>query len=421
MNILHTCCCGLDIHLKRVVACLLKQGAGGATGERQIRTFHTTTADLLALSDWLKRQGCTHVAMESTGVYWKPIYNLLEGEFELVVVNPQHIKALPGRKTDVGDAEWIADLLAHGLLRPSFIPTTPQRDLRELTRYRTTLVQERARLINRLQKVLEDANIKLGAVVSDVTGVSARAMLEALLAGESDPAALAKLARGRLREKREALKAALAGVQAGRLRPSHRFLLAQHLEHMDYLEEAIAQVEAEIEARIGPFDANGELELLDTIPGVNRRIAQIIVAEVGVDMRRFPSHRHLASWVGLCPGNNESGGKRKGGQTRKGSSWLRQALMEAAHGAARSKHTYLSAQYHRLAARKGRKKALVAVAHSISVIVYHVLNHLEPYQELGGNYYDERDREMVTRRAVGRLQRLGYIVHLQPIALPQAA
>jgi transposase len=404
MNVLYERCCGLDIHKKSVVACLITpQG-------KQVRTFGTMTPDILRMADWLHSQGCTHVAMESTGVFWKPIYNLLEGEFELLVVNAQHIKAVPGRKTDVKDAEWIADLLRHGLLRASFIPGAEQRDLRELTRYRTTLVRERADTINRLHKVLEDANIKLGSVATDITGVSARSMLESLLAGQSDPTVLAELAKGRLREKSDALLSALAG----RVRSFHRFMIAEHLGHIDYLDAAIERVSQQIEEKARPFVSEGQMELLDSVPGISERAAQVLVAEVGTDTSRFPSAAHLASWAGICPGNNQSGGKRGSGKTRKGSPWLKQVLMEAAHGAVRTKGSYFAAQYHRLRGRRGSKRAMVAVAHSILVVVYHVLSRHTSYQELGGNYFDERERQMVERGAVRRLERLGYRVHLEP-------
>jgi transposase len=408
MEVLYRCCCGLDVHKKLVVACLLLTGTDGKV-LKEIRTFSTMTADLLALADWLTAAGCTHVAMESTGVYWRPIYNLLEGMFDLLVVNAQHIKAVPGRKTDVRDAEWIADLLRHGLLKGSFIPEAPQRELRDLTRHRQTLVNERARSVNRLQKVLEDANLKLACVATDVLGVSARAMLDALLAGEADPAVLADLAQGKLRAKLPQLKQALAG----HLKPHHRFLLSELLAQIDYLDEAITRVSDEIAARLA--DAAADVELLDSIPGVNQRTAEIVLAEIGQDMSRFPSAGHLASWAGMCPGNHESAGKRKSGKTRKGSPWLRQALIEAAHGAARSKKTYLGAQYRRLVVRLGKKKAIVAVAHSILVIAYHVLTRREAYQDLGPNYFDEHDRQRVEERLVRRLKRLGYEVELKPL------
>lgn len=368
------------------------------------------TADLLALADWLTAAGCTHVAMESTGVYWKPVFNLLEGLFALLVVNAQHIKQLPGRKTDMRDAEWIADLLQHGLLRASFIPSAEQRALRDLTRHRSTVVEERSRIVNRLQKVLEDTNIKLAAVASDITGKSARTMLEALLAGERDATRLADLARGRMRSKRAQLEQALAG----RLQPHHGFLIAEHLSHIDYLDEAIERLSAQIAARL--TECEEEIALLDTVPGLSRRSAEVLVAEIGTDLSRFPSAAHLASWAGMCPGNHESGGKRLSGRTRKGSRWLRQVLIEAAHAAARSKTTYLGAQYRRLAARRGTKKAIIAVGHTILVMVYHVLTRRQPYSDLGANYFDEHDRQAVERRLVRRLEKLGLTVSIERAA-----
>ena len=409
MDVLYERCCGLDVHKKTVVACLMISRQKGRVS-REVRTYGTSTTDLLALLDWLQSEGCTHVAMESTGVYWKPIYNILEGTFQLLVVNAHHLKTVPGRKTDVRDAEWIADLLRHGLLRASFVPSAPQRELRDLTRYRTSLVMDRARIVNRIQKLLEDANIKLGDVVSDITGVSARSMLEALIAGVSDPHELAQLARGRLKAKHEQLVKALQG----RFTAHHAFVLVEHLGHLNYLDECIERVTAEIEVRLSA--QNTDVDLLDTIPGINPRTASLLLAEIGSDMTRFPSARHLASWAGVCPGNNESAGKRYSGQTRKANKWLRQALMEAAHGAARTKDTYLSAQYRRLVARRGKKRALVAVAHSILTIIYYVLKRQEPYRELGGNYFDARDRKAVERRLVARLENLGNQVLLQPVA-----
>jgi transposase len=407
MEIVSTRCCGLDVHKRSVVACLLVSGPAG-TPTKEIRTFGTMTHDLLALSDWLSAAGCSHVAMESPGVFWKPIYNLLEGQFELLVVNAQPIKAVPGRKTAVRDAEWIADLLRHGLLRPSFIPERPQRELRELTRYRTSLAHDRANEVNRLQKVLEGANIKLASVATDILGRSGRDILETLVSGTTDAAALAQLARGRLREKIPQLEQALAG----QFSPHHRFLIAQQLAHIDFLDASRERVSAEIGDRLRPFEP--ELEQFQTIPGVGRRTAAVLVAEIGTDLRRFPSARHLASWAGLCPGNDESAGKRRSGRTRKGSPWLRTALVEAAQAAAHTKDTYLAVQYRRLAARRGAKRAAVAVAHSILVMVYALLTQHVTYHELGGQYFDERDRQAVQRRLVRRLEALGYAVSLQP-------
>src|SRR5436190_3047882 len=410
MDVMYPQCCGLDVHKKTVAACLITS-TEGAEPVKEIRTFGTMTAALLALADWLQQAGCTHVAMESTGVYWRPVYNLLEGQFELLVVNAQHIKTVSGRKTDVKDAAWIAELLRHGLLRGSFIPSKPQRQLRELTRYRSTLVQDHARALNRLQAVLEDANLKLAAVVTDIYGVSARAMLAAILAGERDVETLADLARGRLRAKRDQLREALEG----RVTAHHSFLLTEHLSTLEYLDEAIARISAEIDQRL---TAEQEaIALLDTIPGVGPRAAEMLIAEIGTDMSRFPSATHLASWAGMCPGNHESGGKRLSGKTRKGNRWLRQVLVEIAHVASKTKNTYLAAQYKRIAARRGKKRALIAVGHTVLTIVYTMLTRKQPYQDLGAAYFDQRERHRVERRLVQRLERLGYEVALQPKAL----
>src|SRR5207248_2076406 len=350
MQVLFPRCCGLDVHKKNLVACVLVPGADGKAA-RFLRTFGTMTADLLGLTDWLLAYGVTHVAMESTGVYWKPVYNLLEAQFTLLLVNAQHIKQVPGRKTDVKDCEWIADLLRHGLLRPSFVPDRPQRDLRELTRYRTTLIQARSAEVNRLQKTLEGANIKLAAVASSIVGKSAREMLNALVAGATDPTALAQLARGRLREKLPQLEQALQGHFAAH----QQFLVAQHLAHLDYLDEVIERLSLEIGERLRPFDEM--LGQLETIPGVGRRAAEIVVAEMGTDLSRFPSVGHLAAWAGVAPGNNESAGKRRSGKTRKGNPHLRTLLVETGQAAGRTKDTYLAAQYRRLAARRGQRRA----------------------------------------------------------------
>jgi transposase len=354
--------------------------------------------------------------MEATGSYWKPIWNVLEGAFDLLLANAQHIKAVPGRKTDVKDAEWIADLLRYGLLRPSFVPDRAQRELRELTRYRTSLVQERAAEASRLQKTLEGANLKLGDVASNVLGRSARAMLEQLVAGQTDAVALAQLARGRLREKIPQLERALAG----RVAPHQRFLLAQQLAHLAYLDAAIERVSAEVAERLRPLGAT--LERLDTIPGVGRRTAEILLAEIGPDMGRFPTAGHLASWASMCPGHDESAGKRRSGKTRQGSPWLRQALVEAAQAAGRTRGTYLSAQYHRLAARRGKKKAVIAVGHTILVTAYYLLAREQAYEDLGPDYFERRDRAAVERRSIRRLEALGYRVTLEPLApAPSAA
>ena len=407
MQVLYGCCSGLDIHKRFVVACVLTTAADGSV-QKVTRTFSTMTDELLALLDWLTEVGCTQVAMESTSAYWRPIYNLLEDHLTVLVANAYHLKAVPGRKTDVRDAEWIADLLRHGLIRGSFIPSREQRHLRDLTRYRTHLVEERARVTNRLQMVLEDANVKLASVVTDVRGVSARAILEALVAGESDPTTLADLARGRLRAKRELLLRAVVG----RFTAHHTFLIAEHLSQLAYLEEAMERVSIEIEQRLQTDQE--PIDLLDTVPGIGRRAAEIIIAELGTDLGRFPSANHLASWVGLCPGNAESGGKRLSGKTRKGNRWLRQVLIEIAHVATKTRGTYLAAQYRRIAARRGKKRALVAVAHTVLVIIYHILTRREPYRDLGEAYFDHLERQHVERRLVRRLERLGYAVTLTP-------
>ena len=409
MDVIYERCCGLDVHKRTIAACLIVPGMGGAP-QKEIRTFGTMTEDLLELMDWLVTAGCTHVAMESTGVYWKPIYNLLEATFTPLLVNARHIKSVPGRKTDVKDCEWIADLLRHGLLRGSFVPERPQRELRELGRYRTTLVRERSAEVSRLQKTLEGANIKLASVATDIMGKSGRQMLKALIGGSTDTSAMAQLARGKLRAKIPQLERALRGCSGAH----QRFLIAQQLAHIDFLEETIEQLSAEIAERMRPFEE--AVKRLETIPGVGRRTAEAILAEIGPEVSRFPTAGQLASWAGMCPGNNQSGGKRRGGKTTKGDPWLRAALVEAAHAAGRTKNTYLSAQYRRLASRRGKKRAAVAVDHTILVIAYHLLQRSCGYEELGGDYFDKRDRQAVERRLVRRLEGLGYKVSLDPVA-----
>jgi transposase len=408
MRVLHERCCGLDVHKKFVVACLLTTSADG-TGHKEVRTYSAMTNDLLALADWLRAEDCGPVVMESTGSYWRPVFNLLEEQCEVLVVNAYHVKAVPGRKTDVKDAEWLADLLRHGLLRASFIPAPAQRHLRDLTRYRIHLVDERTRLINRLQAVLEDANIKLASVVTDVRGLSAREILQRLLEGETDAQALAELARGRLRAKREALAQAVVG----RLQAHHIFLLREQLAHLEYLDAAIARVDAELEARLAA--EQDALALLQSIPGVARRTAEVLVAEIGTDLSRFPSAEHLASWAGMCPGNAESGGRRLSGRTRRGNPWLRRTLAEVANVAGRTKGTYLAAQFRRIAARRGKGRAIVAVGHSVLVAIYYMLTRHEPYRELGAQYFDEHARDHVQRRLVHRLERLGFVVTLEAL------
>lgn len=406
MEVVHTHCAGLDVHKKTVVAAIVVPASGGGLAE-ETRTFGTMTDDLLLLTDWLLSYGVTHVAMESTGEYWKPVYNILENNFELLLINAQHIKAVPGRKTDVNDAQWIADLLRHGLLRASFVPPLGQRELRELTRYRITFVRERATLVNRVQKVLESANIKLGSVATDVMGVSARAMLEAIIMGQATSDEMAALAKGRMREKRAELVKALSG----RVKPHHRFVLSELLCQIDNLDEAIERFNEQIEEYCRPFEQ--AVTLLDTIPGVGRETAEIIVAEIGIDMSRFPSANHLAAWAGVAPGNYESAGKRKSGRLRQGNKTLKTVLNQAAHAAAHTKDTYLAAQAHHLAGRRGKKRAIMAVAHSILVIAYHLIQRQEAYRDLGGNYFDQRRPEATAKRLVKRLERLGYQVSLQ--------
>ena len=407
MEIVYKRCCGLDVHKETVAACVMIRE--GEKVQKEIRTFRTMTSDLLVLHDWLLAHRVTHVAMESTGVYWKPVFNLLEGSFEVLLVNASHIKAVPGKKTDIKDCEWIADLLSHGLLKGSFIPPQPIRDLRDLTRYRKSLSDERTREINRLQKLLETANIKLSSVATDVMGVSGKAMLEAILSGSTEPEVLADLAKGRLRNKLSLLKEALQG----RFRPHHRFLLGQILSHLDFLDEAIEEMSKEVEKRLDPFLQ--EIELLKTIPGVKQRMAEVILAEIGANMSRFPTHRHLASWAGLCPGNNESAGKRKSGKTRKGDRWLKRGLTESSWAVSRAKETYLSALYHRMVRRRGKKKATVAVAHAMIVIAYHILKHKLPYSELGADYFDRLNVSYIKHHFTKRLEALGYKVTLEPL------
>jgi transposase len=407
MDVIHRNCAGLDVHKKIVVAAILVEGRS-----KDIRSYGTMTADLLELSDWLMSRGVTHVAMESTGEYWKPIFNILENNFEVMLVNAQHISKVPGRKTDVSDAAWIADLLRHGLLSASFIPPIGQRELRELTRFRSTFVKERATLVNRVQKVLESANIKLASVASDVVGVSGRAMLEAIIAGTATPEQMAELSKGKLRSKREELSRALEG----RVKPHHRFVLTELLSQIDGLEETIARFDQEIEEYCRPYEE--AVTLLDTIPGVARQTAENIVAEIGTDMSRFPTANHLASWAGVAPGNNKSAGKKRSGKVKKGNKPLGVILNQAAHSAAHTKNTYLSAQYHRLAGRRGKKRALVAVAHSILVMSYFMIKRHEPYCELGSDYFDRRRPETTAKRLVTRLEHMGYQVSLHQSSVP---
>ncbi len=435
---------GLDVHKKTVVGTRMRVGSE----ERvlwQTKTFGTTTPDLLELHDWLLEWSPTHVAMESTADYWKPIFNILEDSFEVWLVNAQHVKQVPGRKTDAKDSEWLAELMLHGMLRPSFIPPKPLRALRELTRYRTTLVQERVRVVNRVQKLLEGANIKLSSVVNDIMGVSARAMLAEIAAGQTDATLMAELAKGRLRNKIPALQKALAG----RVESHHRFVLAQQLEHIDYLGEKIEAMGAEIERQIEEMGRPGipgassqkaaadtdpqeseelrevlsyrqAVDLLCTVPGIDTRRAEDILGEIGTNMRQFPTPDMLAAWTGLAPGNNESGGKRHSGRTTKGNRFVKSVMVQAAWSAVQSKDNRLKARYHRLIARRGKKRAIVAVAHTMIIIVWHILAHAQPYQELGSDYYDQRKKESKMSYLIRQLEKLSggsVTIALQPAAV----
>ncbi len=408
MQVLYERCAGLDVHKKTVVACLMITLLNGQVS-KQVRTFATTTAGLLALADWLESHEVTHVAIESTGVYWRPVFNILEATCTVILVNAQHIKAVPGRKTDVRDSEWLADLLRHGLLKASFIPPQPIRDLRDLVRYRKTLVYERSQEVNRLHKLLETANVKLTSVVSDVMGKSGHAMLEALLAGQSDPEALAQLARGSLRGKLPQLREALEG----RVDAHHRVLLGHLLEHIAFLEKSLHRLTVEIEQRLAPYEQ--AIERIVQIPGLQRLTVSTIVAEIGDDMSRFPSERHISSWAGVAPGNKQSGGKRLHAPTTKGNTRLRAALAEAVWAISHTKDNYLSAQYHRLARRLGKKKAIVAVSHTVLIIIYHMLREQTDYRDLGATYFETRDKEHLRSSAVRRLESLGYTVTLEEV------
>ena len=402
---------GLDVHQKFItvaVRCHLDTGKTFA----EVRTFTTMTRDLWALADYLEALGVTHVALESTGVLWKPVWNILEGRFTLLLVNPHHVKQVPGRKSDVSDAEWIAQLLQCGLLRSSFVPRRALRELRDLTRFRAQLASEQTRLANRIHKVLEDANIKLGAVATDILGKSGRAMIGALIRGEPDPEKMADLAEGRLRAKIPALRLALEG----HFTDHHRFLIEHLLGHLDELERHVEELGGRIAAGLRPLLDDARLKRLDAIPGVNRTTIENVVAEIGVDMTAYPDEHHLSSWAGVCPGSEESAGKRLRSHTLRKNRWLRRALVEAAWAASHTKASYLGAQYRRLAARRGRKRALMAVGHSLLVIFYHMLKYDVEYQDLGVDYFDGRDPERLRRYLVKRLERLGYQVTLAPQA-----
>ncbi len=402
MDVLHECCCGLDVHKKSITACIVTPKG------KEIKTFGTMTRNLIELVDWIKNSRCTHVAMESTGDYWKPIYNLLELEdLQPLLVNAQHIKAVPGRKTDVKDAEWITRLLRHGLVQGSFVPDREQRELREIVRYRRSIIEERAREVNRIQKVLEGGNIKLASVASNILGVSARNMLEAIIQGEKDTEVLADFAQKKLKAKKDDLKLALEG----RLGEHQVLMIEKQLGHIDYLDDLIKELDEEIEKRMLPFVE--DLELLDSIPGVGRRIAQQIIAEVGTDMSRFPTPGHLCSWAGMTPGHDESAGKKKSAKTRKGNKKLRSALTEAAKAASRQKNTYLSAQYHRIAARRGKNRAAIAVGHTILSLVHILLTRKQAYVDLGFDYLEQRKKEIIVKQSIKKLESLGLTVTIR--------
>lgn len=408
MEVMHARCAGLDVHKETVVACV-RLAVDGKT-EQEVRTFGTTTRDLLSLADWLRERECTHAAMESTGVYWKPVWHVLEDSLTLVLANAMHIRNVPGRKTDVNDAMWIADLLAHGLIRGSFVPPTPVQEMRDLTRTRKQLVREAAQHSQRLQKTLEDANIKLASLVSDILGKSGRAILDALVEGETNPEKLADLTSGRLKATRKELVEALRG----RVRPHHRFLLKLHLEQIDALDKAVSEVEARLGDALKPFR---DLErLLMTMPGVSVTTAQVLLSEIGTDMSRFPTAGHLVSWAGLCPGNDESAGKRRSTRLRKGGQWLKATLVQSAWAATRKKGSYLKSLFHRIKSRRGHKKAVVAVAASMLTAAYHMLKDGVEYEDLTDAHLAQRDRTKLAKRLVKRLQDLGLVVTTTPIA-----
>jgi len=409
MEVLYAHCAGLDVHKDSVVACARHTIDGKVS--REVRTFKTTTAELMALSAWLSEQGCTHIVMEATGVYWKPVWHILsDGEFALVLANAAHVKNVPGRKTDVNDAAWLADLMAHGLIRGSFVPDEPTQEMRNVLRMRKQFVRERTSHVQRLQKTLEDANIKLDSVIADITGLSGRRIIEALIGGETDPQALAALAHRRIKATSAELEAALRG----RVTKHHRFALRLLLQHIDAIDAAITEIDREVDANIEPFRT--AITILSTIPGVSQLSAEVIAAEIGVDMGRFPTEGHLISWAGLCPKNDESAGKRRSTRMRKGAPWLKTTLIQCAWAATRTKGTYLQAQFHRLRARRGAKKAIGAVAASILTAAYHMLSSGALYQDLGAGHFDGRAKTAQTNRLIARLRRLGYAVQITPVA-----
>jgi transposase len=410
MKVIHPSCAGLDVHQKTITACVRIASKGHV--RRETRTFGTATAELLELVDWLEEHRCTHVAMEATGVYWKPVWHVLEGHFELVLAHPAQVKNMPGRKSDVSDAGWIADLLAHGLIRASFVPPAPIQELRELTRTRKQFIREVARETQRIQKTLEDANIKLTGFISDILGVSGRAILRALIAGETDPHQLLQLTQGRLK----ASNVELLGALQGYVSEHHRFLLEFHLGHVEQLQAAVTTLERRIAETLRPFHPT--VKLLMTIPGISETNAATLIAEIGPDMSVFPTAGHLRSWAGLCPGLHESAGKRRPQKSRHGAPWLKTALVQAAWAASRKRDCYLRAQFFRLKSRRGPHKALLAVAASILTAVYHMLKQGIPYRDLGANYFTQRDKQRLTAKMVRKLTDLGFAVTLEPLSHP---
>jgi transposase len=409
MELLHPHCAGLDLHKETVVACIRHMVNSTVTTE--VKSFQTTTQQLMDLSDWLSSQGVTHIAMEATGIYWKPVWHILsDGEFELILANAAHVKNVPGRKTDVNDATWLADLMAHGLIRASFVPDEPTQQMRDLLRTRKQFVRERSSHTQRIQKTLEDANIKLDSVITDIVGLSGRRMIEALIGGETDPEALAALAHGRIRATKAELEAALRG----RVTAHHRFMLRIHLNHLDALNTTIADIDKEVDANVEPFRV--AIEMLTTMPGVSSLAAEVMVSEIGIDMSRFKTEGHLISWAGLCPKNDESAGKRRSTRMRKGAPWLKTTLIQCAWAASRKKGSYLQAQFLRIRSRRGAKKAIGAVATSMLTAAYHMLKDGTLYQDLGANHFDNRDKGKQALRLVNRLQSLGFTVQITSMA-----
>ena len=409
MELLHPHCAGLDLHKETVVACIRHMVDGKVATD--VKSFQTTTQQLMELSDWLSSQGVTHIAMEATGVYWKPVWHILsDGEFVLVLANAAHVKNVPGRKTDVNAATWLADLMAHGLIRASFVPDEPTQQMRALLRTRKQFVRERSSHTQRIQKTLEDANIKLDSVITDIVGLSGRRMIEALIAGETDPETLASLAHGRI----HATKAELEAALRGRVTAHHRFMLRIHLNHLDALNTTIADIDKEVDGNVEPFRV--AIEMLTTIPGVSSLAAEVMVSEIGIDMSRFKTEGHLISWAGLCPKNDESAGKRRSNRMKKGAPWLKTTLIQCAWAASRTKGSYLQAQYLRIRSRRGAKKAIGAVAASMLTAAYHMLKDGTLYQDLGANHFDNRDKGKQALRLVNRLQSLGFTVQITSMA-----